>query len=184
LYINGAAGNLAPIYSVYPDPRAGHLKQFRTLLGDKILEAHSKIYATDDKINLVVGSMIVETPRRADVGWSDDIAKYSRTTAEGVHLIRLPIRFLRINSDVAIWSAPLEMFCEISNEIRNHSPFPYTFFFGYTNGSLGYLPDETAWPHGGYETGVSAFTPAAHKDLREAVLGYLKGELRGAVGGR
>jgi neutral ceramidase len=184
LYINGAAGNLAPIYSVYPDPRAGHLKQFRTLLGDKILEAHSKIYATDDKINLVVGSMIVETPRRADVGWSNDIAKYSRTTAAGVHLIRLPIRFLRINSDVAIWSAPLEMFCEISNEIRNHSPFPYTFFFGYTNGSLGYLPDETAWPHGGYETGVSAFTPAAHKDLREAVLGYLKGELRGAVGGR
>ena len=184
LYINGAAGNLAPIYSVYPNPRAGHLKQFRTLLGDKILEAHARISATDDKINLVVGSIIAETPRRADVGWSDDIAKYARTTSSGAHLVRLPIRFLRINSDIAIWSAPLEMFCEISNEIRNHSPFPYTFYFGYTNGSLGYLPDETAWQYGGYEPGVSAFTPAAHKDVREAVLGYLKGELRGAVDGQ
>ena len=26
LFINGAAGNLAPIYSVYPDPKAGHLE--------------------------------------------------------------------------------------------------------------------------------------------------------------
>ena len=39
LFINGAAGNLAPIYSVYPNPRAGHLKQFRRLLGDRILDA-------------------------------------------------------------------------------------------------------------------------------------------------
>ncbi|HKH63272.1 MAG TPA: neutral/alkaline non-lysosomal ceramidase N-terminal domain-containing protein, partial [Flavitalea sp.] len=38
LFINGAAGNLAPIYSVYPNPRAGHLMQFRVLLGDKILQ--------------------------------------------------------------------------------------------------------------------------------------------------
>ena len=36
LYINGAAGNIAPIYSVYPDPRSGHLTQFNVLLGDKI----------------------------------------------------------------------------------------------------------------------------------------------------
>lgn len=182
LYINGAAGNLAPIYSVYPNPRAGHLMQFRTLLGDKILEAHARISATDEKINLVAGSIIVETPRRADVNWSEDIAKYTRTTNSGRHLVRLPIRFLKINSDIAIWSAPLEMFCEISNEVRNHSPFPYTFYFGYTNGSLGYLPDESAWQHGGYEPGVSTFTPAAHKDVREAVVGYLEGELRGAPG--
>ena len=37
LYVNGAAGNLAPIYSVYPDPRSAHLSQFNVLLGDRIL---------------------------------------------------------------------------------------------------------------------------------------------------
>src|SRR5690606_7202726 len=31
LFINGAAGNIAPIYSVYPNPRAGRLGQFRVL---------------------------------------------------------------------------------------------------------------------------------------------------------
>lgn len=178
LFVNGAAGNIAPIYSVYPDPRAGHLKQFRTLLGDRIIDAQAKIPANDDKLVLRVGSLVVETPRRQDVGWSDDIAAYTRSTTSGEHYVRLPIRFLKINADVAIWSAPLEMFCEIANDVRAQSPFPYTFFFGYTNGSLGYLPDETAWKHGGYEPGVSAFTTGAHKDLREAVVGYLEGELR------
>jgi neutral ceramidase len=32
LYINGATGDLAPIYTVYPDPESGHLSQFRVLL--------------------------------------------------------------------------------------------------------------------------------------------------------
>lgn len=55
------------------------------------------------------------------------------------------------------------------------------FYFGYTNGSLGYLPASPAWNQGGYEPGVSPFTPAAHQDVREAVLGYLQGELRAEV---
>src|SRR5687768_16493308 len=45
VFINGAAGNLAPIYSVYASPRAGHLGQFRVLLGDRIIEANEKISA-------------------------------------------------------------------------------------------------------------------------------------------
>ena len=34
---------------------------------------------------------------------------------------------------------------------------------------------------GGYEPGVSPFTPAVHKDVREAVLGYLQGELHPGI---
>ena len=182
LFVNGAAGNLAPIYSVYSSARAGHLSEFRRLLGDRILDANAKIFAVSDEITLRVGAVTVETPRREDLGWSDDLAKYTRTKA-GVHMIKLPVRFLKINEDVAIWSAPVEMFCEISNEIRDRSPFEYTFFFGYTNGSLGYLPASSAWREGGYEPSVSPFTPAVDKDLKEAVLGYLHGQLRSPAPG-
>lgn len=91
-------------------------------------------------------------------------------------MVRLPIRFLNINDDVAIWSAPLELFNEISNEIRDRSPFRYTFHFGFTNGWLGYLPTAAAWEHGGYEVEtVSPYTPSAAKDLTQAVLTYLEG---------
>ncbi len=178
LFINGAAGNLAPIYSVYPNPKAGHLGQFRVLLGDRILEANQKISSTTDTVSLVAGSLTVETPRKAGLGWSVDLDKYTNTAKNGTEMVRLPVRFLKINEDVAIWNAPLELFCEVSNEIRERSPFPYTFYFGYSNGWLGYLPTASAWEHGGYETTVSPYTPSAAKDLTEAVVGYLQGEMK------
>ncbi|MCW3112832.1 MAG: neutral ceramidase [Segetibacter sp.] len=178
LFINGAAGNIAPIYSVYPTPAAGHLNQFRVLLGDKILEANRKITTTVDTIKLLASSLIVETPRKPGLGWSADMSKYT-TTKAGNHFVRLPIRFLKLNNEVAIWSAPIELFCEISNEVRDRSPFPYTFYFGYTNGWFGYLPNAEAWQHGGYEVEtVSPFTPSAAGDVTESVVSYLNGEMK------
>jgi neutral ceramidase len=177
LFMNGAAGNLAPIYSVYPDARQGHLEQFRVLLGDKILEANASIAHTTADVTLVSRTLVVETPRK-DMGWPADMTNYSKTTHSGQNLVLLPVRFLKINDNVVVWSAPLELFCEISNEVRSRSPFAFTFYFGYSNGNLGYLPTKKGWEEGGYEPSVSPFTPAAEKDLTEAVIGYLQGELR------
>jgi hypothetical protein len=180
LFINGAAGDIAPIYSTYPTPRAGHLGEFRVLLGDKILEANSRLLSMTNKVKFSSGAMVVETPRKPGLGWPSDLRDYTRTMDDGINMVKLPIRFLKINGDVAIWSAPLELFNEISNEIRNRSPFPFTFYFGYTNGWLGYLPTAKAWEHGGYEVEtVSPFTPSAETELKEAVLGYLEGQSEG-----
>lgn len=175
LFINGAGGNMAPLYS---GSGVGHLNQFKVLLGDKILDAYSKIISATDKVKLFTGSFTVETPRKAGLGWPSDLSNYTKSGKGGTNMIQLPIRFLKINEDVAIWSAPIELFCEVSNEIRDHSPFPYTFYFGYTNGWLGYMPTASAWEHGGYETTVSPYTPLAAKNLSEAVLSYLGGEMR------
>lgn len=178
LFINGAAGNLAPIYSVYENERAGHLRQFSVLLGDRILAAAEDLVSDRASITLKTAAITVETARRPGLEWSPDLSDYARTTGSGEHLIKLPIGFLKIDEDIAIWSAPVEMFCDISNYVRDRSPFPYTFYYGYTNGSLGYLPAAYAWKEEGYEPGVSPFTPAVEKDLTEAVMGYLQGELR------
>jgi len=178
LFINGAAGNLAPIYSQYPDPKRGHLSQFCILLGDKIIDAYQKISATTDQVIMKTGSIIIETLRKDGLGWPAGYDRYSRVTNTGKHLVRLPIRFLKINNDIAIWSAPVELFCEISNEIRDHSPFPYTFYFGYTNGTFGYLPSSAEWRNNGYETSVSVFTPSSAGDITEAVIGYLSGQMK------
>jgi hypothetical protein len=148
--------------------------QFQVLLGDKILEANRKIIATTNQVRLTSGTLTVETPSKADLKWSSDLANYTRTTTTGSKVVRLPVRFLRINNEVAIWSAPLELFVEVANEVRDRSPFPYTFYFGYSNGWLGYLLTEAAWEQGGYETSVSPFTPSAAKDLTEAVVNYLQ----------
>ena len=178
LFINGAAGNLAPIYSVYPNPEKGHLGQFRVLLGDKILDANKKILSTSDSVKLFTGTLTIESPRKVNLNWSSDLVNYTTTTKNGINMVKLPLRFLKINNDVAIWSAPLELFCEISNEVRDRSPFPFTFYYGYTNGSLGYLPSEEEWKYEGYEVEVSPFVQAMARHLTEAVVGYLQGEMR------
>ena len=174
LFINGAAGNLAPIYTGFPDPKSGHLGEFRVLLGDKILDANRMISTTTNIVTLNVGSLIVETPKKSGMDMPLDLDYYTGTDKMGTSIVRLPVRFLKINEDVAIWSAPVELFCEISNKIRDRSPFPFTFYFGYTNGYFGYLPTESAWEYGGYEPGTSPFTPSADKDLTESVSRHLR----------
>lgn len=175
LFINGAAGNQAPIYSGRSRPDTPHLAQFQVLLGDKILAARRRIVHTSDRIVLRTDAQIVETPRRTDLEWPERFAQYSRTTDTGEARLRLPIRLLRINTDLVIWAAPLELFCEIALDIRNRSPYPYTFYFGYTNGTFMYLPTADAWQQGGYETKTTLVTPAAAGDLSEAVLDWLQG---------
>ena len=177
LYINGAAGNLAPIYSVYPDPRSGHLTQFNVLLGDRILAANRALGPATGDVRLWAGEKWVETPRKKGLDWTEDLPGFTKTSASGVPLVRLPIRFLRIN-DTAIWSAPVEMFCEISMGVRNQSPFVNTFYFGYTNGWIGYLPTKAGFAEGGYEPATSVFSDSVEADVTEAVLSYLQGIAR------
>ncbi|HUQ91070.1 MAG TPA: neutral/alkaline non-lysosomal ceramidase N-terminal domain-containing protein [Bryobacteraceae bacterium] len=174
LFVNGAAGNIAPIYSVYADPRSGHLMQFNVLLGDRILAAGRAMGGATNDVKLWAGEKWVETPRKKGLGWTDDLPSYASTSASGTPMVRLPIRFVRLN-DTVMWSAPVEMFCEISMAVRNQSPFANTFFFGYTNGWIGYLPTRAAFAEGGYEPATSVFSDQVERDVTEAVVTYLHG---------
>lgn len=173
LYINGAAGNIAPIYSVYPDPKSGHLSQFNVLLGDRILAANRAVGGTTADVALWAAEKIVDTPRKAGLGWPATMPAYQLMSAAGIPMVRLPLRFLRIN-DTVIWAAPVEMFCDIAMNVRNHSPFARTFYFGYTNGWLGYLPAKYAFAEGGYEPNTSPFSDQVEADVTEAVVSFLQ----------
>ena len=170
LYVNGAAGNIAPIYSVYADPSSGHLSQFRVLLGDRVIAQARAMGPGTDRVVIRHAQQIVETARREDIVWPEEMAAYA--TSDRRH-IRLPLRFVAIN-DTVIWSAPVEMFCEIAMNIRERSPFKQTFYFGYTNGWFGYLPTAKGFEEGGYEPKTSPFTPQAEADVSQAVNSFLQ----------
>jgi hypothetical protein len=174
LFINGAAGNLAPIYSVEQNPAAGHLTQFNVLLGDRILAANRRLAADTSSPTLWTAEKILETPRKPGLAWTEDLSAFSRLDSSGRPLVRLPVRFLKIG-DTVIWSAPVELFCEIAVDVRSASPFTNTFFFGYANGWLGYLPTKAAFAEGGYEPATSPFSDQAQHDVTEAVITYLAG---------
>jgi hypothetical protein len=86
----------------------------------------------------------------------------------------VPVRLLRIN-DTVIWAAPVELFCEIAIAVRGQSPFAHTFYFGYTNGWIGYLPTASAFAEGGYEPRTSVFTPQAEAAVTEGVIAAIQG---------
>jgi neutral/alkaline ceramidase-like enzyme len=175
LFINGAAGNLAPIYSVYPDAKSGHLSQFNVLLGDRILAALKSMGPPVEGVSMWAGEKTVATPQREGLAWPEELAAYA---AEGPRpMVRLPVRFLRIN-DTLIWAAPVELFCEIAMAVRNSSPFTHTFYFGYTNGWFGYLPTAEAFAEGGYEPKTSPFTAQAEGDLSREVATFISGMKR------
>lgn len=169
LYVNGAAGNIAPIYSVYADPSSGHLSQFRVLLGDRVIAAARAMPAATERVVIRHAQQVVETPRREDLAWPDELATYATSDRQR---IKLPLRFVAIN-DTVIWSAPVEMFCEIAMGIREKSPFKQTFYFGYTNGWFGYLPTAKGFDEGGYEPRTSPFTAQVENDIVTAVSGFL-----------
>jgi hypothetical protein len=175
LYVNGAAGNLAPIYSVYPDAKSGHLSQFNVLLGDRILAAAKSLGPPTADVSLWAGEKIVETPQKDGLSWPEELRTYA---SPGPHpMVRLPVRFLRLN-DTLIWAAPVELFCEMAIAVRNASPFAHTFYFGYTNGWFGYLPTADAFAEGGYEPKTSPFTPQAESDLMREVTAFMSGMKR------
>jgi neutral ceramidase len=169
LFVNSAAGNLAPIYSTQESSRGRQLGEFRVLLGDRILQTNAKLEKPTAKFTLGLEEIIVETARREGLGWPPELGAYA-----GASTVKIPVRILRMGGTV-MWGAPVELFCEIALRVRKESGYGQTFFFGYANGWLGYLPTSVAFQEGGYEPRTSPFTPAVEKDFGDAVVKAIRG---------
>jgi len=175
LFINGAEGNIAPIYSTRPDFASSRIEEFEGLLGDKILETNAAIERTTADVALAIDGTSIATPRKEGLGWLDELGDYTAVNADGEWSVLVPVYTLVINGDTVIWGAPLEMFCEIALNVRAASPFANTFFFGLTNGSLMYMPTAKAFDEGGYEPNVSPFTPQVEADYTRGVTAFIRG---------
>lgn len=77
--------------------------------------------------------------------------------------------------NLAFVTAPAEIFTENSTLVKDQSPFDHTFFLGYTNGSIGYVPTVEAYPEGGYEvTHACQVDPAAGGMINQHCLALLR----------
>jgi hypothetical protein len=177
LFINGAEGDVAPLYSVGTDFNHPRLRQCETILRDCVIAVNESITDTTADVAFRIEKTVIETPRRAGLEWPDSLAEYASVSGQGVAQIRVPVYSLTINDDTVLWAAPLELFSQIAINVRNASPFENTFYFGLTNGSLLYLPTKAAFGEGGYEPNVAPFTDQAEADFTTGVVRHL-GKLR------
>ncbi len=79
--------------------------------------------------------------------------------SRGTH-IEMEFQAVRLGS-TALLGIPVEPFAEIGVAVKQASPFATTFFSGYTNGAMHYLPTAEAFEEGGYEVWMSPFDPSA-----------------------
>jgi hypothetical protein len=82
--------------------------------------------------------------------------------------VKVDMQILRIG-DTAIVAMPGEPFAEIGSAIKKASPFKFTMFCGYSNGTGGgYMPVESEYAHSGYEVEMTPYgTGAAEALIRQ-----------------
>lgn len=89
-----------------------------------------------------------------------------QTFAADLHLLRIgPAVFAGTEG---------EPFCQIGMAIKALSPFPWTWFGGYTGGWAGYIPTAEDYPKLGYEVETSPFAPEAAQRLVDESVAALK----------
>lgn len=83
------------------------------------------------------------------------------------------VQALRIG-DLALVSAPGELFVELGLQIKQRSPFGRTMVVELANDSVGYLPTRRAYEEGAYEPEASLFGPGVGEQIAETALGLLE----------
>lgn len=76
-----------------------------------------------------------------------------RSLQDGTPLptVSADISAVRLSDTVAIATAPGEVFTLLGKDVVDRSPYGFTLFAGYTNGSINYVPTADAFDEGGYE---------------------------------
>jgi len=78
--------------------------------------------------------------------------------------LEVEVQVVSIGKDVTFVSLPGEVFVELGISIKKASPFPYTMIIELANGSIGYIPNKSAYPEGNYEV-VSARCAAGSGEM-------------------
>lgn len=65
--------------------------------------------------------------------------------------LEVEVQVIALGHDVAFVSLPGEVFVELGQSIKKASPFKYTMIVELANGSIGYIPNKSAYPESNYE---------------------------------
>lgn len=144
--------------------------------GQAQVEALERLLAEQQARNAPPGS-IYWTERRLERARKQ---LHSLRTGEPLPPIPGEVQALRLGP-VVLTGAPGEIFTEIGMAVKAQSPWPDTFFLGYTNGSVGYVPVPEAYPEGGYEVSHACrVDPPAAGMIREGCLRVVSRVAEGA----
>jgi hypothetical protein len=126
---------------------------------------------------LVRGDEALASQLRFKLGvarWALEVSRRVRERAPGGELAT-EVQAVRLGS-VAIVALPGEPFVEVGLAIKSGSPARLTVVAGYSNDAIGYVPTDSAFDEGGYETAFPAciVSKGSAQRLVESALEALK----------
>jgi hypothetical protein len=153
IWTSGAAGDQNPV-SMASGEDFTLVDAFGKMVGEAAVRAAATVTTTTEA-SISGAQKVVTCPgRRVDPGPTPR-AEYTFTDADPV-TIRLGL--LRIN-DVALAGVSGEVFTLIARRLARESPVRHTIMVTHTNGSSGYIPDDTAFEQVSYEITASRLKP-------------------------
>ncbi len=87
--------------------------------------------------------------------------------------VKVPTTAVRIG-DLMWITFPGEMFHSIGVKVKAAAPATYAYLMGYTNGYVGYFPEQKAYSEGGYEVATTHLDPASEQIYLHAIAEVMK----------
>lgn len=192
LFANGCCGNVGPRNQAWLQQKSGRPEADRlgSMLAAAIFQELPNLQEANHPEPLVA-SVQVALSRRvyepADIESAERLMRETpagkRTTSAMVRAARLldnvahgdtkiiaEVQAMALTQDVVVIALPGEIFVELGLDIKRRSPFKHTIITTLANGSVGYLPNQYAFPEGKYEVDVTRCAKGSGEMLVEAAL--------------
>lgn len=178
LFANGACGNLNHIDVAWAEPQKGPEEAARigTILAAAVFQAYKQLAPVAagplrwrcKRVELPLAPITPDDVKKAEatlaklgrkerVPFLEQVQAYKVLDVAGRQgkPLEVEVQVIALGSDVAWVSLPGEIFVELGLAIKKASPFRYTMIAELANGSIGYVPNRSAYAEGNYEV-VSA----------------------------
>lgn len=168
IYIQGAAGDINPRVVGGLDGYADNIAVTRALgeeIGREVVRVYRSLQPEDvgtPRIRIATKDILLPRAYR-------DLYKEFRNP-----VIAAPTTVVQMG-DLMWVTFPGELFHAIGKFVKASCPAPYAHLMGYTNGYIGYLPEQKAFGEGGYEPAVSRLAPVAEQIYKREIVEMLKG---------
>jgi hypothetical protein len=167
IYLQGAAGDLNPRKVGGLDGDRDDIETTHALgeeIGREVLRVYRRLMPeaiAQPRIEVIGREILLPRTYRELAGVFRDPA------------VRAPTTAVRIG-DLMWVSFPGEMFHAIGKYVKAACPTTVAHIMGYTNGSIGYFPEQQAFAEGGYEPSASHLAPNAEQVYKRAIGEMLK----------
>ncbi len=160
LFVQGACGDINPFGDKTPVDEGGfeEMQRMGHAVADEVLRVSEDIAMIASDVDITF--------------YSETLSLAPRRVRDRERTVEAELNTVTIGDMMALATFPGEYFVDLGLSLKARSKFPHTWFVGYCNGSLGYVPTINAYVEGGYgaDFGVRVAPGAGEYNINRALI--------------